>query len=578
MRLIPAEVWQKVAKVFPNAVSHQFEHPRDDAVGDCVHCYNEKEGAKILLQDLKDWKGKITQPGPLRDLHSRGRQGQFHPSETIDILLQTPGSGRVSLHALHHLDAMRWREAFAAVERHLKSKKKKECDGIKSQLNELLFALSEESQGREWKIRSLVCNEHNMALCLPPLSGEGDAKIWLGGLDESNVELLLEAEHQELMASLSSLESILHGSGSDPREIGAPTVSIRCQKGKLAIKIDPQLCSSGCQASFFEDECMEDGNILPISQQSQLSKPAKDLEPVVEAPKGPLCRALVHEIESNVDVGVAADMIRCDVENNNEPQSSGGRPRRSRKAKGGSEGGFPADEIEMALDGNLAHLRLLLHQSKGKKLAGQRLHMLHTSTSDQQVSELDNGSNLKSLQEIITGEPPSGKASNSELLEDYPIHLILSYADTGRNGRRMRREEREEEDNLLASLTEMQCLGWKDGDGSEVGAGGKKAKSRRQERGFQGTFLQSSSTVAGDGASLEKSTDVVEHTKSVLDVSSPSMKNTGANLPVVTPDPKKRDDVDRQLVDAFKIVQGSPDPTKRLVLEAMKKVLGDRCS
>ena len=60
-------------------------------------------------------------------------------------------------------------------------------------------------------------------------------------------------------------------------------------------------------------------------------------------------------------------------------------------------------DIEMALDGNLAHFKLLLHQSKGKDLYGQRLFLLNTSASGTEVvRELASGTfNTKTICEIF---------------------------------------------------------------------------------------------------------------------------------------------------------------------------------
>mmetsp|Transcript_12522 Transcript_12522/g.23139 ORF Transcript_12522/g.23139 Transcript_12522/m.23139 type:complete len:710 (+) Transcript_12522:254-2383(+) len=525
VRFIPENVWQKITKVFPDATPHSFESPRDDAVGNCVECHIENEEENLFPQKLNDWKKEITKPGALSELLKRGKQmNNFFPSSEIEIFLQHNAEGSISLHALHHNDIQRWRDSFSAIEKSLKSRKKN--DIIKNQLNELLFVSSESSSlGREWKFRKLTCNEHEMAVGLPSVSDEEDVKSWLEKLNASNVELLLGEEYRELMGSLSTLESILHGGGSAPlKESRPPTVSIQLQEGTPTIIIDPQTCTSGCDVTSFSDECIKNGTVVSKLQNPQRAKPVKDNEPIDEGPKGPLCKVFVHEVENGMDIDVSASQIMLDVSQNNTALSSSstGRPRRSRKARGGGGGGgFPLYEVEMALDGNLAHFRLLLHQSKSKKLFGQRLFLLRisSSASEESAEELPPGSNLKTIQDIIAGSPSDSEVSNPELQKDCTIHLILSYncVDTSKSDgtkqstrKRLSQEEKEEEEYLLLSLSEVACGGWKTADASDTVIRGKKSKRRRQERGFQGTFLQSSELDVPDNQPLLPSTEVPE--------------------------------------------------------------------
>ena len=60
------------------------------------------------------------------------------------------------------------------------------------------------------------------------MSDKEDVKNWLDKVAESNVELLPMDEYQELLKSLSILESILHGDGTASiYAIQPPSVSIQ---------------------------------------------------------------------------------------------------------------------------------------------------------------------------------------------------------------------------------------------------------------------------------------------------------------------------------------------------------------
>mmetsp|Transcript_21335 Transcript_21335/g.46317 ORF Transcript_21335/g.46317 Transcript_21335/m.46317 type:complete len:1522 (+) Transcript_21335:285-4850(+) len=522
VRFIPDNVWQKITHVFPKVLSHRYEHPGDAvAIGNCVQCHLYKEEERLFPQKLNEWKSKTTQPGAsLHDLLKRGKQAnEMYPSQ-VEIVLEHNPEQPLTLHVLHHIDVQRWRDSTGVVEKSAKRKN----DTIRKQLNDLLFISSESSPlCREWRFRPLTCTEHHMAVGIPSMSDQEDVKGWLEKLNESNLELLLGLEYAELIRSLSTLKSILHRDGSVPLlNKNWPTVTISLQKGTSKIDISPQACTSGCGVTSFSDECIENGKVFIKPKEPHRSKPSNKIVPIDESPKGPLLRALVHEVESGTDIDVAASQIMLDVSNENVQLSANGRPRRSRKARGGEGGGFPVYEVEMALDGNLAHFRLLLHQSKSKKLCGQRLFLVHTSSSESEhtAEELTPGrDNLRTIHDIISGVSYNNEVSNAELQKDCTVHVVLSYDSAASSTsdkmkpntrKRMTQEEKEEEEHLLLSLTEIACGGWKTADASDLVIGGKKSKRRRQERGFQGTFLQSTEFNVQDNSSTLQNADVLE--------------------------------------------------------------------
>jgi hypothetical protein len=266
-----------------------------------------------------------------------------------------------------------------------------------------------------------------------------------------------------------------------------PSISIQLQDGKLITAINPQTCTYGCTSSTSDNDVIS--SVAP--SQSGQSKRAKLA--VNEDPKGPLCKAVVHQVENGTSIDVAASSIMINASSaESPPLSATGRPRRSCQARG--TGVYSIEDIEMALDGNLAHLRLLLHQFKGKKLYGQRLFLLYMISTQVEVKELTFDDNLKTMHDLatISALDSNGNIDNADIKQDCTIYLILSYDDvqltkpnTGKA--RPNQEEKDGDDYLALALSDIACGGWKTDDVGSV----KQVKRRRQERGFQGTFLQS---------------------------------------------------------------------------------------
>lgn len=485
-RLISRKVWRNIKKIFPTAKPHLYKQKDDIAIGNCVQCYFAKEEEEMFPQKLDEWKSKILQSDYLNELLKRGKpNGRIYPSD-IEIAFQNKPA-EFSLCVLHHDDVQRWRNAFYTAG---KSAKKKSCT-MRQDLDNLLFLASDSSpSGREWKCQPIVCEKHAMIVGIPLPSQDKDARQWLDDLDDANFELLHGAEHAELLLSLDLLESIIHCEVETTMRplqlISPPIVSLKLEEGEDTIDFSPPLCHD-CIASCSHFSSIVDDEKTKKSNRTEPQKPSKKME-------GPMCKIFVYEVESDTSIDVAASLIAVDISEESAPTSvASGRPRRSRKYRGG-EGRFPVDELDMAVDGNLAHLRLLLHQIKGKKLRGQKLFLLRMSPSmcksELSYEELDSTSNVKSMHEIVFGS----SSTNEEIsnLSDCTIHLVLSYDDSSGGKRSTRRqltsEEKAEEETLHFSLLDIAYMGWNVDDANKS----NRTKQRRQERGFQGTFLQSS--------------------------------------------------------------------------------------
>ena len=487
-RLITGDMWRKISKAFPEAVAHRYEHPRDDATGNCEQCLLEKEKDKLFPQKIVEWKDNILQSETLNELLERGSTSPNSYPSAVDIALLHNSEEPMSCRVLHGVDVQRWRNCVDVASKFTKKKAK----ASRQRLNELMFISSNSSSlGREFRFRPLTC-EHSRAVVDIPR--EEEVPSWLQKLNESGLELLFDQEYEELVQSISTLESILYydGSANFP---SAPTICLRVEESKSSTNVTPRICHRGCKFSLFNDEILEEGKIVP--KPKQVKRPAKK-DPGEEAPKGPLCKIHIHQIDSGSDDLLATSLIKIDIR-------------------------FPTHELEMALDGNLAYFRLLLKQNKGKKLFNQRLFLICSDSSVEAQELLPDKSNLKTMQELAASGSSNVEASTNS---DCELHMALTYRTSNlpnSSDRRLRLEEREGEVGLIA----IACGGWKTADGSnDVVVGGKKTKRLRQERGFRGTFLQS--TELTPPSQVDAKND--DGTSPLTNNTSPSTTKTATNI------------------------------------------------
>ncbi|KAL3827212.1 hypothetical protein ACHAXA_006767 [Cyclostephanos tholiformis] len=559
VRLISDDIWQKIKKIYPKALTHSFEFKKNNATGNCVQCHLEAEDGRLFLQKLKEWKSKVLQP-PLSELLQRRKQcTNFYPSK-IDLLLQNEAKESIHLRALSRSDLQRWRDFFYVAEK----ASKKSNDVIKKQLNDLF-------SGGEWKFQSFICNEHQMTVGIPSVSEHEDVTKWLEEVMKSNVELLLCEEYDKLLSSLISLESLLRsGNDSDalPLKAKPPTITIDPYERAFITTIVPQTCIHGCSLFVHGDNYIENGGMIS----NPAPNSARKTKTIYEVPGGPLCKVFVHEVENGTSIDVAASSIIVDASNRNTPLlTATGRPRRSRKSRGEEVGVYSVDEVEMALDGNVAHLRLLLYQYKGKKILGQKLFLLHTSAPEHDdaplFTELSKEYDEKMMHEIVS-LPNSNDGADKQ--EDCEIHLILSYDDDEtsklKKRTRLNKEDKDEEDDLVLSLSNISNGGWKSDDGNVV-IGEKQSKRRKRERGFQGTFLQSTEIDERDNhknTHIENSSNTLQRDNSeddiYIDTAQEDKHVSWANDDVMTLQSPEFDERDNH---ANTLIENSPNIPKR---------------
>jgi hypothetical protein len=189
----------------------------------------------------------------------------------------------------------------------------------------------------------------------------------------------------------------------------------------------------------------------------------------------------IHDIDGGNDLEVVASTILADL--SSELSDDPPHQRSSRRKKKGP-GDFPSHTLKVPSTCNLAQLRLMVHEKTGKRLTRQCFHLVVESG----VQELPEKDNMKDVSEFVTG----GADTVHHILMTYEDADSNDGQDSNRTGKRSRRSkvDVELEEGLMAALTELAFRGFKS-DEYPVGKG-RKAKKRREERGFRGTFLHSS--------------------------------------------------------------------------------------
>jgi hypothetical protein len=496
VRLVPATVWSKILKVFPQAIAHSMESKTDECIGNCAACFQEKQQEELFPLKLTEWRDQIKLPGTLRDLYTKGGNdeevGSITPPEIEiflnDCALSGDASNKLTCYIVQCREIQRWRDAYDAV---VKAKKARKTNNfIRNQLNELLFTSpSDDSESREWNFRSLICGDHKRSVGFPAPDNDAirenviELKEWLALLSAAKFGLLLEEEFRSFISSLSSLEKILHGNNSSTGlDQVTPTVSISIRGGVSRIDVQPSPCTDGCAVSLFGDEVLDNGIICKKIEEGKIAAPQAEVVPVDEDNGGSICKVIVHQIESGMSAEVAASQILLTL-SSNEVEDAPNQGRRLRKRK--ARGSFPTHEIEMALNGNLAHFRLLLSQVSRESVCNQRLFMLPQALHHSSITELSHGSDEDTMLDLIS--KACGCCNAVAGGEDQTVHIIMTYTTKPNRGtgKRMTKEESDKEDAIIGILTKKACGGWKTAD---VAGRGKKP-GKRQERGFQGLLL-----------------------------------------------------------------------------------------
>eukprot|EP00978_Attheya_sp_CCMP212_P008449 scaffold19858_cov56-Attheya_sp.AAC.6 len=167
-------------------------------------------------------------------------------------------------------------------------------------------------------------------------------------------------------------------------------------------------------------------------------------------------------------------------------------------------------ELHVARDANLACIRLMLYQEHNEKLVDQELILVlpHTQVHSSEMAgaemedphpftlSLSNADNNLSMDEIIEKAKSKAKAHGSiaDCDPTFPVlHLLLRYPLT----KKRKKGDGITDEMILDSLMQVSNFSPPYDSGDQASAKKrKKGRQRRTERGFSGTFLQSSSIVS----------------------------------------------------------------------------------
>ena len=375
VRLVSSDTWGRIAKLYPEAVAHRYAPKEEGRTGNCELCFAERDAMTLFPKKMESWVEKVGTYDNLVDM--LGRSDRRYPVGLGESLGRGDASeAEDELVIVHHLDVQRWRNVHRTICAFVNSKRKPES--LRKELIGLLFEPSSLDSGSlRWKFRSLKSRHGDLLgnskfLGLAPYSQEQGPKSFLDSVAESNIELMSKSEFKLMRRTLTGLDRSIHGTENVPWPEDDPPVLVMLDRTSSKFRL-PQMSGDLDDLVVFSDERIEDGVLFPKSTTNK--KPTEKKPP---KPEGPICRVIVHEIEDVecFDIEVAASQIALDLESKDSSETvqttSTGRPRRTRSAATGKgPGGFPVREYELALDANLSHLRLLIHQGNSKPLFNQ---------------------------------------------------------------------------------------------------------------------------------------------------------------------------------------------------------------
>jgi len=537
---ISRKTWNEVLSVFPNAIEHIICPPNEWAIGNCQQCYEEKQRSIEFPEKMEIWRSRVILEESdcesnssswyhhLRNLYLKQSLDDCEHILPVGINALLEGgaaNGDCRKYILIHLnDVKRWIKAVDIASDVGKSKKKSE--NAKQYLKDLLFSSDDSAtNGRSWKFRPLACRNHNRCNIAPSSFesfhshhtivqvDDSDLEKWLAQCCHAKVAFLDERCFVSIIDSLSFLESIIYGTCSyslDELKSSFPLISISATANgsKYSLYDRRGFCEWKCSSSDGDKSESDQQYSEPLHPQGGKTR---EIDLVSEL-KNSMSKICVHEIEDHMAVDVAASQIMASnsISTADESNSSVYPKRRSRRKRMDHEM-FRTYNLEMSPHANLAHLRLLLHEKSDKKLLGQNLFFLVPSvmpSSDLPIAyEIKFATNNDTLREFICALCGDSEDIITKICES-TIHLLMSYNNGICNDderrpltrKRQTPEEKALEEAVMSSLTEAACNGFDESDEPDIAGIGSRTKSKKRkvEKGFSGTFLQSSSNLSSN--------------------------------------------------------------------------------
>ena len=544
VRIVKKSTWDKVEILFPDAICHSL-NTRIIERG-CDLCSNEKKLKLELPSLLLAWANNSL------IVVERLERKASHDDATIE--------NSESVYLVHSSDVHNWKRFIGFVRKTCPPKKGKEenvANQLISKISNTFFLQVDDSNMDEtppfdirWRMHKLTCIEHNrtsasMEIIHQALSSKLPATTHL----EDGIVAVSEKEYFDFISSMVELQSLVCQCVRDvpfsvqnfhPRvklnqnnfsrtgynrilqeNATAPTTTLHESK-YMGIVLSPPICtdvtclnkfSSYLNTNYNDNEKSieakpENKNKAPI-QLDVLECETSGLQLSDEE----LIQVNVHEFDTACDITKSINTV--EKEFNGKLTVSGGDDRtirRSTRKRNGYQSGKNTFSLNVSKEANLATFRLQIYeQCINKDIEDHTLFVFaFDSTKGEGLHfELRGEWNERLFCEIVQDCP-------FEIDPKDTVQVILN-TKTNIGSKRRRRTSKntrtQEETALFDVLLQMSNLAHTSVDTLRPG------KRRREERGFAGTFLQSTAekmqpnTISMDNTDTEGGSDMDAHPK-----------------------------------------------------------------
>uniref|UniRef100_A0A7S3V9M7 ubiquitinyl hydrolase 1 n=1 Tax=Chaetoceros debilis TaxID=122233 RepID=A0A7S3V9M7_9STRA len=506
VRHVSASTWRHIQKIFPEAISHPVVLSSSGEPQNCTKCSRQKENRKDLLDSFVLWA----------DI-----------ADNISNSTPVSLSDKQRFRLVHTQTFEAWKSAIKTVEK--KTSKRglgtAEIVKLKTQIHELFrSSREEETIESSLHIQTLTCCKHSRALLsvnsvrqiyeIGSVNGGDDCSDFISKFSvDGPITFLTDKDFEFYAGSLDRLNDIISADekkhhllssikGSSP-EIEV-TIDSKDNEGDHyleTISVSTILAIDGANLRFLRPPCNDkncitnyhDLNIKRTSPQVMVAekKGGKDIQDIDVNSQMPQYFYQVHEFDGSFEPITSQESL-------DKRQSQGAKSeerthlRRSNRKKN-HEPGPNQFSFECNRNVNLAQLRLQVYQqSKNRSISTHLLSIYNFNDEKKESSlhELLTDRDNDAMDEIFTSLP--------QLITDDTvdvIHLVLNVRDDLSTEKSM--EAKKECDESLFSTLFQIATSPKAFTTSE---GKKGSRKRSVERGFAGTFLQSSSKHPGTQA------------------------------------------------------------------------------
>lgn len=518
-RILPQYIWDKIIKLFPLAIKHTCKVPlHGDKINtflNQIHC-EDCDREQKESENLHEWAQQCLREKSLKCLikgKARDPIRSFQSNSTV-----------------YFVRNVLWDSWKGAVDYYAgKSKVKDEIELEIFSIYEQVYSQENGKEGgmiqkdtvQQSKGFLHICSLHNLTLPIPShtlqevsamIPQTSFEHLWKNKKKFSlqatnNMKVMTEREYETFSKSFTTFPH------SAVKKINGQSLAVKLKIAELEYSFHPLICSQ-CLKSFSgdaENKLNIDDSFLIKEQSSSKQEIAytKNLKNETLSNKPCLEISLqVHEINGNDCVFTAAkaevSLVSASAFSNQKNAhvnewSDGNVVRRStRKRKARFQSSL---SINMKKTDTLAKLRLLLYERYNKSPLNQRLFltvffknekdMETNSATEYIVHELPNELNEKCFESILKEKADKrvkklaqNDPTNTESHPDYKFWLYLQYSENKAN-KMTKREQNEIEDSLVNSLLMI------NEPFAETNVEKKSGKRRGTERGFHGTFLQS---------------------------------------------------------------------------------------